>query len=337
MTFTFRPPVGGQSPIFLCISGGTNTGKSWSSLLLARGLVGPAGRIAAVDTEGGRLTNLRRHHSFDLNIMDPPFTPTRFAEAAEEAQAQGYGAILFDSASMLHVGPGGYRDWHRQEVERLAKGKEEDFQKFDWMARKAPSLDRQQMLYRMLQLRIPVIYSCRARELTEKVGTQIKPIGWQPVIHQEFIYDMTVGLTLLPEDGKGIIRHQKPFKIEADLLPVFVDGTAITVQHGERVMDVMRSDGGPQQSFEIQTLTGAVRVFPSIQAWDFAWQDAIRQLPAEKLRRLRADNGPRMGEYAGSYSDVVEALQERLDAAIGLPLAESRPGPVAPTEESINA
>ena len=41
MAFQFRPPVNIQPPIFVMVAGGTNTGKSWSSLLIARGMVGP--------------------------------------------------------------------------------------------------------------------------------------------------------------------------------------------------------------------------------------------------------------------------------------------------------
>ena len=74
MSIEFRPALIGQGPIITMIAGGTNTGKSWSSLLLARGMVGPQGKIAAVDTEGGRLSSLARYHKFDMAIMEPPFS-----------------------------------------------------------------------------------------------------------------------------------------------------------------------------------------------------------------------------------------------------------------------
>jgi len=319
MGFQFRPPVGGQSPIFVMIAGGTNTGKSWSSLLIARGMVGPKGKIAALDTESGRLTNLRRHHQFDMDIMEPPFTPSRFAEAAEVAEAEGYGALVIDSASMLHVGPGGYRDWHQREVVRLAKGVEEKFGQMDWPARKLPSLDRQNMLYRMLQRRIPIIFSCRARELTEKQGTAVVSMGWQPVIHKEFIYDMTVGLTLLPDDGKGVIRHKKPFKIEEDLAEVFRDGDVITQHHGQAVMDIMRSDGSASgRQFHVIRSDGKRLNFPSIQGWAAWWDRPIADAPPDVLKALRQENGALMAEYGEEYPDVIGDIQDRLSAATGV-------------------
>lgn len=316
MSFSFRPPVAGQSPIFVMIAGGTNTGKSFSSLLLARGMVGPKGKIAALDTEGGRLTNLRRHHEFDMDIMQPPFMPTRIAEAAEVAESEGYGALVVDSTSMIHVGPGGYRDWHRQEVERMCKGDESKAIAMDYPARKKPSLDRQAMLYRLLQRRIPIIFSCRAREMTEKKGNEIKKIGWQPVIHPEFIYDMTVGLTLTPEDGKGVIRHRAPFKIEKDLEAVFRDGDVITAQHGAAVMDIMRSGAAPEYQFHVVRSDGKRLGFPSIQGWATWWERPISDAPANVLSELRAANGASMGEYAREYPDIIDDIQARLAAAI---------------------
>jgi len=316
MAFSFRPPVNVQPPIFVMVAGGTNTGKSFSSLLLARGMVGPRGKIAVLDTESGRMANLRRHHEFDMDVMQPPFTPSLIAEAAEAAEADGYGALVVDSMSMIHVGPGGYRDWHRQEVERMCRGDESKAIAMDYPARKKPSLDRQAMLYRLLQRRIPIIFSCRAREMTEKKGMEIKKIGWQPVIHPEFIYDMTVGLTLTPEDGKGVIRHRAPFKIEKDLAEAFRDGDMITVQHGEAIMDIMRSSAAPAMAFHVTRTDGKVLPFPSIQAWAAWWDRPIESASPEVLRALRVANGPAIGEYAGSYPDVIESLEERLAAAI---------------------
>jgi len=322
MAFNFRPPINVQPPIFVMVAGGTNTGKSWSSLLIARGMVGPKGRIAVLDTESGRMANLRRHHEFDMDVMQPPFTPSLIAEAAEAAEADGFGALVVDSMSMVHVGPGGYRDWHRQEVERMCKGDESKAIAMDWPARKRPSLDRQAMLYRLLQRRIPIIFSCRARELTEKNGNKVEKIGWQPVIHPEFIYDMTVGLTLTPEDGKGVIRHRAPFKIEKDLAEAFRDGDMITIQHGEAIMDIMRSGCAPSMSFNVTRSDGKVLSFPSIQAWATWWDRPIEAASSDVLKELRENNGAVMGEYSGSYPDVIEDLQSRLDAAINGEKAE---------------
>ena len=273
------------------------------------------------------MANLRRHHEFDMDVMQPPFVPSLMAEGAEAAEADGYDALVIDSASMFHVGPGGYRDWHRKEVERMCRGDESKAESVSWRARSKPSLDRQSMLYRLLQRRIPIIFSCRARELTEQKGNRVEKIGWQPVIHQEFIYDMTVGLTLTPDDGKGVIRHRAPFKIERDLAEAFRDGDQITVQHGEAIMDIMRSGTAPAMAFRVTRSDGKTLAFPSIQAWAAWWERPLEVAPPEVLRELRIANGAAIGEYAELYPDVIEALEERMAAAIAGTVTEDEEPP----------
>lgn len=327
MSHRFRPAVAGQAPIFVMISGGTGTGKSWSALRLARGMVGPAGKIAALDTEGGRLSSLANHHNFDMQIMAAPFRPSRFAEEAENAEVDGYDALVIDSASMLHVGPGGYRDWHQQEVTRVLERKkrfeaaldvedESEREKVSWSARRVPSLDRQDMLYRMLQRRIPIIYACRARELTEKVGPKIVPIGWQPVIHDEMPYEMTVAITLTPDAGKGVVTRQKPWKIDNDHLEIFREGAVIDEAMGAAFMATMRRQAAEAPAFTAIRSDGKVIGFRDISGWQQWWDRAIASAPEEALTALRETNGALMGEYAEAHGDAVMAVQKAITARL---------------------
>lgn len=316
MSVTFKPAMTGQAPIITMIAGGTNTGKSWSSLLLARGMVGPTGKIAAVDTEGGRLSSLARYHKFDMAIMEPPFTFHRFTEYAETAEADNYGAILFDSASMMHLGPGGYVDWHEREIKRLCKGDDGKRDAVKWAARREPSMARQAMLYALLARRIPIIFSCRARELTENKGGKVVQIGWQPTIHRELIYDVTLSFTLRPEYGKGIIRHQPPFKLERDHEDIFRDGDLITTEHGERLMAVMR--GGPDNSptyFAIRS-DGKRIPFGSLDGWMRWWDTPIEKASPEQLQAMRRANDALIAEYAERHPEQVAEIDRRLAAAI---------------------
>jgi len=315
MSITFKPAATGQAPIILMIAGGTNAGKSWSSLLLARGMVGANGRIAAVDTEGGRLSSLARYHKFDMALMEPPFRPSRFAEYAETAEAEGYGAILFDSGSMMHIGPGGYRDWHNQEVTRLSKGNEGDRHKHEWSARRRPSEDRQAMLYALLQRRIPIIFSCRARELTENRGGKVVSIGWQPTIHRELIYDVTLSFTLRPEYGKGVIKHEQPFKLEKDHEAIFRDGDLITEEHGARLIELMRTGTDAPAYFAVRS-DGKRIPFASFDGWLRWWEKPVGNATPEQLKALLAANVELLAEYAPDHAEHVAELERSIARAM---------------------
>ena len=97
---------------------------------------------------------MARYHKFDMAIMEPPFSGhTASPEYAETAEADGYGAVVFDSASMMHLGPGGYVDCHEQEIKRLCKGDDSRRDAVKWAARREPSVARQAMLYALLAMR----------------------------------------------------------------------------------------------------------------------------------------------------------------------------------------
>ena len=83
------------------IIGQTSTGKTYSALLLTRGLVGEKGKIAFVDCEGG-MANLYAHVTdFDIITLNPPYTPEKFIEAIDSAVAAGYNAVILDTISRV--------------------------------------------------------------------------------------------------------------------------------------------------------------------------------------------------------------------------------------------
>ena len=63
--FTFHKAVRQQIRLLLAISGGTGSGKSWTALLLAKGLANGK-RFAAIDTENVRLSMYADFFDFDV-------------------------------------------------------------------------------------------------------------------------------------------------------------------------------------------------------------------------------------------------------------------------------
>ena len=107
MTMMFTEAVRSKSAMNIGIMGQTFTGKTYSALLLARGLAGDNGKIALVDCEGGR-ANLYAHVTkFDTLTLHPPYTPERYIEAIESAQAAGYAVVILDTISNEWSGEGG--------------------------------------------------------------------------------------------------------------------------------------------------------------------------------------------------------------------------------------
>jgi len=81
------------------LNGPSGSGKSYSALRLATGLAKACGsRIAAVDTENGRIRYYADEFDFDdMQLTD--FAPERFIEAIDDAVAEGYQVLIIDSSS----------------------------------------------------------------------------------------------------------------------------------------------------------------------------------------------------------------------------------------------
>ena len=83
----------------ILLSGPSGAGKSYSALRLATGLAKSCGsRIAAVDTENGRIRYYADEFDFDdMQLAD--FSPEKFIEAIDDAVAEGYQVLIIDSSS----------------------------------------------------------------------------------------------------------------------------------------------------------------------------------------------------------------------------------------------
>ena len=176
MTFQFVPAqqFTERAGLFVALVGGTNSGKTFSALRLARGIAGK-GKIAVLDTEGGRTLHLKKDFAFDANVMEAPFRPERFAQAAEAAEQAGYDVLLIDSFSMEWAGVGGVLDWQAAELQRMAGddfGKRERMKMAAWIK---PKMAHKSMVYSLLQRRIPIIFSIRGEETIKPGEAGQKP------------------------------------------------------------------------------------------------------------------------------------------------------------------
>ena len=97
----FTKAIRNDSYIKLALTGPSGGGKSFSSLKLARGLVGPKGKIAVIDTENGSAKLYSDLTEFFHCDLAPPFESRKFIEAVTEAEKAGFDCVVIDSLSAL--------------------------------------------------------------------------------------------------------------------------------------------------------------------------------------------------------------------------------------------
>lgn len=85
-----------RSKLRLWLSGMSSSGKTLTSLMLAKGF---GGKIAMIDTEAGRGEMYGSQYEYDVLQLTSPFTPESYITAIKEAEEAGYECLVIDSMS----------------------------------------------------------------------------------------------------------------------------------------------------------------------------------------------------------------------------------------------
>ncbi len=233
MSFEFRPAIRQQTSLLVGISGSSGSGKTFSALRLARGLVGEDGTIALIDTEAGRALHYADTFAFNHGDLKPPFSPDAYFDAIAAADKTGYGVIIVDSMSHEWAGEGGCLDMHDAEVERQAGADLAKRERVNVLAWAKPKGRHKRFVGRLLQCRAHLILCLRADEKL-KVGEATDPrtgkkriefvaAGWQPICEKHFMYEMTLSM-MLTDEAPGV---PKPIKLQEQHRHAFPDGAQI--------------------------------------------------------------------------------------------------------------
>lgn len=95
-----RPSERRQAKIKMALQGASGTGKTYSSLLLAKGLVGgDFSKVAIIDTENGSADLYAHLGNYNVLSLSPPFTPENYIHAIETCEKAGMEVIILDSIS----------------------------------------------------------------------------------------------------------------------------------------------------------------------------------------------------------------------------------------------
>lgn len=257
MTFTIRPAVREKIGLLFGIAGASGSGKTYSALLLAAGIANGTGKIAVIDTEAGRALHYApkpgakadiTKGTFDFLHLDfqPPFAPERYIDAIKACEEAGATVIVIDSMSHEWSGEGGCSDLQMAEAERMAvdrstgKVVEWKIEAMTAPAWKKPKLRHQRMMARLIQCRTHLIFCLRAQEKIKIVkkadgkGTEIVPVGFQPICEKSFMFEMSGSMILHP-DQPGAPDYNLPHKLNTDLQAIFPHGGLIGPEAGKRL------------------------------------------------------------------------------------------------------
>jgi hypothetical protein len=108
----FKPAVRSEAFIKMAVIGISGSGKSWSALLIAKGLAGD-GKIAVLDTENSSSNLYEKLCKFDIEDIREPFSVIKYINAIKDAYKLGYKVLIIDSITPEWSGVGGILDQHQ--------------------------------------------------------------------------------------------------------------------------------------------------------------------------------------------------------------------------------
>lgn len=220
-----RPAKRGESKAIIGIAGVSGSGKTYTALLMARGMVDKASEIGFLDTENkrGSLYADILDEPFMIGDLYPPFSPKRYGDAIKEFQEAGVKVLVIDSVSHEWEGEGGCDDIANMKMGKSGMP--------NWIGAKR---EHKSFMNTLLQCNMNVICCLRAREKTDfKNPKEPVSLGIQPVCEKNFMFEMTASL-LMENEGKS----QRFLKIPSFLKPAFGDGNGyLGKETGAKIID----------------------------------------------------------------------------------------------------
>lgn len=192
------------------VSGG---GKTYSALLLAKGLVGDLSKVAVIDTENGSASLYAHLGEFSTIELSAPYTPERYIEAIQACEAADIECIIIDSITHEWDGKGGVID-----ISNSMTGNS-----FTNWAKLTPR--HQAFIDAILQSPCHVITTVRRKqdyEMTKDQSgkTKVEKAGLKEVTREGFEYELTVNFNLdekhnctASKDRTGLFMDKPQFTI----------------------------------------------------------------------------------------------------------------------------
>lgn len=201
-----------KAKIKMALQGPSGAGKTYSSLLLAKGLVGNLDKVAVIDTENGSADLYAHLGDYNVISLYPPFTPEQYVQALNICEQEGMEVVIIDS--ITHA-------WE----ELLDFHSKLTGNSFTNWAKVTPR--HKALIDKILQINIHVITTIRTKQdyvLNQKDGKYIpEKVGLKAVQRDGLDYEFTLVFDIdikhyavSSKDRTGVFVNRPEFMINED-------------------------------------------------------------------------------------------------------------------------
>lgn len=213
MTIKLKKATRKQVKLRLGLSAISGGGKTYSALLLAKGLVNDWTKIAVIDTENDSASLYSDLGEYNVITLVAPYTPERYIEAIKACEDAGMECIIIDSITHEWDGKGGLLEIHSS-----MSGNS-----FTNWASITPR--HQRFIDSILQSKAHVITTVRRKqdyEMTKDSNgkARVEKAGLKEITREGFEYELTLNFNLdekhnvtVSKDRTGLFMGQPQFVI----------------------------------------------------------------------------------------------------------------------------
>ena len=168
-------------------------GKTYSALLIAKGLAGSWDKVAIIDTENGSADLYSHLGDFNVLQLTAPYHPEKYIDAIHECEQAGMDVIIIDSITHEWSGVGGCLELQQIATERQRI-------KNTYTAWKEITPRHQKFIDAVLQSNSHIITTVRSKtdylQVEHEGKKSIQKVGMAQVTRDGFEYELTVSLEL---------------------------------------------------------------------------------------------------------------------------------------------
>lgn len=191
----FRKAQRTNAKLRLAITGTAGAGKTFSSILIAKGL--GSGNIALIDSENGSGNLYAGMCDYDICQLSAPYDPRKYVQVIHEAEKEGYTTIIIDSLSHAWSGQGGILDLQAQITASMKSGN-------SYAAWRQVTPLQNRLVECILTSPCHIIATMRSKtdyamDKNERGYTEIRKVGLAPVQREGMDYEFTTVFDLSQE------------------------------------------------------------------------------------------------------------------------------------------
>lgn len=241
----FKPAIRRQRFLRAAFFGPSGSGKTLTSLIMMRGIVGPQGRIAVIDTERGSANMYADLVQFDT-VWLTEYAATDYIACIKQAEAAKYDGLIIDSASHAWEGEGGLLSV----VENVIKGQKKEDSFRAWGDERVRHAEHS-FWNTILDFPGHVIVTMRAKtsyevSKNENGKTVIQKLGLAPVQRQSAEYEFDLICRFTAENEMWIEKARDPeCKLEGRCITKpgadFADEISAWLKKGDTPIDDYRT------------------------------------------------------------------------------------------------